>query len=136
MAHSHHTQLGFAGRGQTHRRGQKRSYDTPCECRGGWPGVSCGRVGCRLFYRAEAWNATGPGSFLGTESVDTSAEAEQAYNLAKWGNPAQVLRTYRLTESTTMYFGKVAGGEGYQALIPRGVDPSSILQLVSVKSLG
>ena len=88
------------------------------------------------FYRAEAWSATRPGSFLGTEAVSTSAEAETAYNIAKWGNPAQVMRTYRLTEDVTMYYGRVAGGEGYQSLIPRSVDPSAILRQAGARPLG
>jgi len=46
------------------------------------------------------------------------------------------MRTYRLTEDVTMYYGRVAGGEGYQALIPRGVDPSAILRQVGARPLG
>jgi hypothetical protein len=89
----------------------------------------------QTFSRAEAWSATGPGHFLGLETADTSGEAEQAYNLAKWDNPAQVMRTYGLTQDTTMYFGRVAGGEGYQALIPDEIDPADILQFISARPL-
>jgi RHS repeat-associated protein len=81
------------------------------------------------FYRAEARNAKAPGRFLGTEAADTQREAEAAYNIAKWGNPAHVMRRYELTQDVTLYYGKVAGGEGYQALIPRGIDPESVLRL-------
>lgn len=88
------------------------------------------------FYRAEGWGASAPGRFLGTEAVSTRAEAEAAYNIAKWGNPSQVMRTYRLTEDVTMYYGRVAGGEGYQALIPRGVDPGAVLRQVGARPLG
>ena len=44
-----------------------------------------------------------PGHFLGLENVDTTAEAEQAYNIARWENPANVVRTYRLTQDTPMF---------------------------------
>jgi len=88
-----------------------------------------------VFYRAEAWNDSGPGRFLGLESVDTAAEAQQAYNLSGWGNPAEVQRTYTLTQDVTVYHGQVAGGEGYQALIPRGINPASVLKLVSERPL-
>ncbi|GAA3320479.1 hypothetical protein [Arthrobacter ramosus] len=69
------------------------------------------------FYRAEGWGASAPGRFLGTDAVSTGAEAEAAYNIAMWGNPTQVMRTYQLTEDVTMYYGRVAGGEGNQALL-------------------
>jgi len=87
------------------------------------------------FFRSEAWGATKPGSFLGTESISTRSEAEAAYNVVTWGNPREVTRTYELMEDTTMYYGRVAGGEGYQALIPRGIDPSSILRWVGSRVL-
>jgi len=87
------------------------------------------------FYRAEAWGASKPGRFLGLEGADTAAGAEQAYNIAKWGNPAQVMRSYELTEDVTMYYGRVAGGEGYQAFIPGGLDPAAILRFVSARPL-
>lgn len=87
------------------------------------------------FHRAEAWGASKPGRFLGMEGADTAAGAEQAYNIAKWGNPAQVIRSYELTEDVTMYYGRVAGGEGYQAFIPGGIDPAAILRFVSARPL-
>jgi hypothetical protein len=49
-----------------------------------------------------------------------ASRAQEAYNIFKWGNPADVQRTYELTQDTLMYYGRVAGGEGYQALIPSG----------------
>lgn len=88
------------------------------------------------FSRAEAWGASAPGRFLGTEAVSTRAEAEPADNIVKWGNPSEVMRRYRLTEDATMYNGRVAGGEGYQALIPRGVDPGAVLRQVDARALG
>jgi hypothetical protein len=88
-----------------------------------------------LFYRSEAWDASRPGQWLGLESVDNAAEAEQAYNLDIWKNPKEVLRTYRLTEDVTMYYGRVAGADGYQALIPDNLSADSVLQLVSERPL-
>jgi hypothetical protein len=87
------------------------------------------------FYRAEAWNATGPGSFLGTEPVDISNEAEQAYNLDMWNNPREVMRIYQLNQDLTMYYGEVAGGEGYQTLIPRGINPADVLTQIGARAL-
>ena len=88
-----------------------------------------------IFYRAEAWAARAPGRFLGAEPVDISNEAEQAYNLDVWRNAREMMRTYRLTEDTTMYFGNVAGGESYQALIPAGIRPSDILEQIGTRAL-
>jgi hypothetical protein len=45
------------------------------------------------------------------------------------------MRTYSLAQDTTMYFGRVAGGEGYQALIPRAIDPSSVLTWIGTRVL-
>jgi hypothetical protein len=87
------------------------------------------------FYRAEPWDASGPGRFLGTQAIESRAEADAAYNLAKWGNPAQVMRTYTLTKAVTLYYGRVAGGEGYQALIPKGLDPLSVLRAKGARPL-
>ncbi len=87
------------------------------------------------FYRAEGWGASAPGHFLGMEAVSTRAEAEAAYNIAIWGNPSEVMRTYRLTKDITMYYGRVAGGDGYQALIPRSEDPSAILRQTGARDL-
>jgi len=40
------------------------------------------------------------------------------------------LRTYEVTEDVTVYYGKVAGGKGYQVLFPRDVDPTDVLTAV------
>jgi hypothetical protein len=55
--------------------------------------------------------------------------------LDKWGDARQVMRVYRLTEDTTMYFGQVAGGESYQALIPAGINPAHILEQIGARAL-
>lgn len=64
-----------------------------------------------------------------------SAPTSPEYNIVKWGNPAEVVRTYVLEKDVTMYFGRVDGGEGYQALIPEDLDPESILRLVGARPL-
>jgi hypothetical protein len=87
------------------------------------------------FYRAEGANQ-GVGSFLGLTEPSSAADAEELYNIAKWGNPAEIVSTYTLTEDTTMYVGQVAGGTGTQALLPAGVSPGSVLRLVGQRSLG
>lgn len=57
------------------------------------------------------------------------------YNLAKWGNPAQTIRTYRLKVDSTFYFGDVAGGAGQQALVPRGLNLSDLFDVVDEAAL-
>lgn len=48
---------------------------------------------------------------------------------------AEAMRTYELTTDTTMYFGKVAGGEGYQALVPREIVQTAILRQLEARVL-
>jgi hypothetical protein len=84
----------------------------------------------QTFYRSEAKAATGPGRFVGTRDVATRKGAESQYNLVKWDNPREVLREYRLKQDMSLPYGQVAGGKGFQALLPRGVDPADLLEFV------
>ncbi|WP_308466733.1 hypothetical protein [Rathayibacter soli] len=86
------------------------------------------------FYRAES-TEQGVGSFFGFEKPMSSADAEDLFNLAKWGNDADVVSTYTLTADTPMYVGKVAGGAGHQALLPRGLDPLTAFKLATKETL-
>lgn len=86
------------------------------------------------FYRAEG-SGQGIGSFLGLSKPTTAADAEKLFNIAKWGNNADVVTTYRLTQDTTMYVGDVAGGAGRQALLPRGASPGSLFQQLGQEPL-
>jgi hypothetical protein len=81
-----------------------------------------------LVYRAEARGAGGPGAWLGRDLPRTADEAEDMYNLAKWNNPREVIRTYELREDVTVYAGWVEGGTGYQYLLPRDVPADVILR--------
>ena len=87
-----------------------------------------------VFYRAE--NKTqGVGSFAGFEKPATSVDAEKMFNLEMWGNHAEVVRTYKLTQDLPMYVGRVAGGTTDQALLPRGVLPGNAFTLVKTEPL-
>lgn len=76
-----------------------------------------------------------PGSFWGTRRTVTKAGTESQYNVVKWDNPLEEMRTYRFTEDVTVYYGRVAGGKGYQVLFPRDVVPSSVLEFVERATL-
>ncbi len=52
------------------------------------------------------------------------------YQINKWSNPNEVLRTYEFTQDVTVYYGKVKGGTGYQALFPKDVSPGDALKFV------
>jgi hypothetical protein len=69
-------------------------------------------------------SAKGPGRFLGLHRAATRSDAESLFNIARWGNSAEGLRTYELTRDLTIYYGRVAGGSGRQGLIPSGVNPT------------
>jgi hypothetical protein len=75
------------------------------------------KAGTKL-YRAEGAEQ-GIGSFFGRAMPASAAEAEDLYNIAKWGNPADVVGTYVLKADATLYVGRVKGGQGIQVLVPR-----------------
>lgn len=45
------------------------------------------------------------------------------------------MRIYRLNQDLAMYYGEVADGEGYQALIPRGINPADVLTQIAARAL-
>jgi hypothetical protein len=77
-------------------------------------------VGTNL-YRTES-AGQGMGRFLGLVKPNSPEEAETLYNLLKRGNKTDVVPTYRVTTKLAVYFGKVAGGEGMQILLPKCAD--------------
>lgn len=74
--------------------------------------------------------ADSPRSWFGTRRTVTKEGTESLYNLQKWGNPIENVRTYELTTDVTVYYGKVAGGNGYQLLFPRDINPGSFLEFI------
>jgi hypothetical protein len=71
-----------------------------------------------------------PGSWFGTRRTATSTGTNSMYQIEKWNNPNQVLRTYEFAEDVTVYYGRVKGGTGYQVLVPADVTPGDVLSLV------
>jgi hypothetical protein len=47
-----------------------------------------------------------------------------------WGNPLQEMRTYEFTQEVTVHYGRVAGGKGYQILLPRDVPAADVLKFI------
>jgi len=88
-----------------------------------------------VIHRAEARAAGGPGAWLGRDLPGSADEAEAMYNVAKWNNPGEVVRSYELAEDVTVYAGWVEGGTGYQYLLPRDVPANVILRLVRERDL-
>ena len=68
-----------------------------------------------------------PSRWFGTRKTLTEAGTESQYKVNKYGK-REVIRTYEVTEDVTLYYGKVAGGKGYQALFPKDVRPSQVLK--------
>lgn len=52
------------------------------------------------------------------------------YKITKWENPNSVLRTFELTQDITVYYGKVKGGTGYQALFPKDVTAGDVMKFI------
>ncbi|MBK7207959.1 MAG: hypothetical protein IPH91_06745 [Elusimicrobia bacterium] len=82
-----------------------------------------------VLYRSpsakEPWNKPGP--WYTTRETVTVTGTESTSNIKKWGNPVTRLRAYELYQDVTVYYGKVKGGTGYQALFPQDVDTSAVL---------
>jgi RHS repeat-associated protein len=76
-----------------------------------------------------------PRGWFGTRRSVTKAGTESLSNIQKWGNPLQVIREYEVTREVTVYYGKVAGGRGYQVMFPKGVDAGKCLSLVGESPL-
>jgi len=74
-----------------------------------------------LLYRSEALEAKGPGPWFGTQLTQSAARADRWWNIGIWGNPMEVVRTYRVVQEVTVYYGRVAGGRGTQILFPRDI---------------
>jgi hypothetical protein len=72
-------------------------------------------------------NPADPGSWFQTRRTATAVGTESQSNIRKWGNPVDRLREYKFTKRITVYYGKVAGGKGYQVLFPKGMDPRDFL---------
>ena len=88
-----------------------------------------------VIHRAEARGASAPGAWLGRDLPRSADEAEAMYNVAKWNNPREVVRSYELAEDVTVYAGRVEGGTGYQYLLPRDVPANVILRQVRERDL-
>jgi hypothetical protein len=81
-----------------------------------------------VVYRVENAGARGPGGWLGLTKPTTRQEGEALYNVRRFGNNLDVVRTYEVTEDVAVYVGRVAGGDGWQFLIPDNVSPSDVLR--------
>lgn len=57
------------------------------------------------------------------------------YQINKWDNPNEVLRTYEFTDDVTIHYGKVKGGTGYQLKFPDDVDPGSVMKFIKEEKL-
>ncbi|MFH1258518.1 MAG: hypothetical protein ABII74_01665 [Elusimicrobiota bacterium] len=69
-----------------------------------------------------------PGRWFGTRRTVTTVGTESQYNVSKWGNPLKKVRVYEFSQDVTVYYGKVAGGKGYQVLLPDDIMPNKLLK--------
>jgi hypothetical protein len=76
-----------------------------------------------------------PGPWFSTRRTSTKAGTESQSNVVKWGNPLEQIRAYEFTQDVTVYYGRVAGGKGYQLLLPRDVIPGHVLKFIPPPTL-
>ncbi len=72
-----------------------------------------------------------PRRWFGTRLVKTKAALDQLYNVSPYGNPMVEMRVYKVTKDVTVYYGRVAGGKGYQIYIPGDITPQDVLEYVT-----
>jgi hypothetical protein len=82
------------------------------------------------FYRSEGAADPYPGRWLGDEPALTKSGADALYNIAKWDNPMEVMREYRLRHDLTLYWGRVEGGTGRQAFVPPDIPREHLSELL------
>lgn len=80
-------------------------------------------------------DAFAPGRFFGTSASATSLGADRRFNINAYGNPNEIQRTYEFKKDTTVYYGKVANGNGYQAYIPKDIFPEEALKWTGLRTL-
>ena len=73
--------------------------------------------------------ADSPRRWFGTRKTVTRAGTESQYRLEEYGERT-VMRTYEILEDIEVYYGKVAGGKGYQVYISDNIDPSTVLKFI------
>jgi len=76
-----------------------------------------------------------PGSWFGTRPTATKSGTDSMYQIDKFDNPNEVLRSYEFTRDVSVYYGKVRGGTGFQVLFPKDVTPGSVLKYLGENPL-
>lgn len=75
------------------------------------------KAGTKIY---RAGNVDQPlGHFAGLTKPTSAANAEELYHLKEWGNNAEVVKTYTVTQDVNVYYGEVKGGSGEQVLFPQ-----------------
>ena len=108
---------------------------TVAEAFKGAPRIRTFKVGDRIYRSPNLLENTlesvdRPGPWLSTRRTVTKLGTESQLNVLKWSNPLEEVRTYEFTAAVTVYYGKVAGGKGFQILLPRDVDPTVVLKYI------
>ena len=84
-------------------------------------------------YRAEGGTSRNFGSFYCTEKPMTAVDAEEMFNISKWGNSIDKVVTYVIKKGTVVYEGRIEGGAGSQIYL-RGGQAKGVVK-VSEESL-
>jgi hypothetical protein len=97
----------------------------------GRPRVKTLKAGTKLYRSGNA-----KGRWYGTRATKTRKGTESMYKIKKWhkskkypnGRLPTSQRTFTLKKDTKVWYGKVKGGTGYQAYIPKGTNPTRVLK--------
>ena len=83
-----------------------------------------------ILFQAQRTGQTSHGNWFGPIKPLDSDHAEAMFNIRKWGNDAGQVKAFIVKERVSGYAGKVAGGEGHQFYIPRGVKIEDVVKEV------
>jgi RHS repeat-associated protein len=88
------------------------------------------RKGTRIYRLSSDENPSRIGNFFSPVKPANMADVERMLNINQYGNTGKYVTVYELEHDTTFYVGKVAGGTGYQFVLPVGTTPAEVLAQV------
>lgn len=103
-----------------------------------------GKIDVRTFKKGEVIYrspsspyelAREPKRWFGMAELKTKRANDAFYQSNKFGNSNEIVRKYEFKHDTTVYYGQVKGGTGYQVYIPNHIDPEEVLKWKGTSTL-
>ncbi len=85
-----------------------------------------------IVYQAQRTGQQSPGRWVTPVKPVSAEHAEEMLNIRKHQNNAGQIKAYRFKEDVSGYAGKIEGGSGHQFKIPEDINPSEILEEITL----